>query len=55
MAHLREKYRGQQLSQEATDLILKSPRELKQTTLITRLLNGTAGVLNGVQIPFLIL
>ena len=55
MAYLRERYRSQQLSEEATDLML-SPGELKQTSPTTHYLpNGIAGVLNGVQIPFLLL
>ena len=55
VAYLRKRYRSQQLSEEATDLML-SPGELKQTSPMTHYLpNSITGVLNGVQIPFLLL
>jgi len=51
MAHIREMYRGQQLSEEATDLMLNSWRT--KTNKSNDSLFGIAGVLNGVQILFL--
>ena len=52
MAHLRERYRSQQLSEEATDLMLSFWRASHMTRYLP---NGITGVLNGVQIPFLVL
>ena len=49
MAYLRERYRDQQVSEDATALLLGSWR----TKYMTRCLgNGIAGVLNGIMIPF---
>ena len=49
VAHLRERYRDQELSEEAASLMLKSWRT-KTTT--HSLANGIAGVVQGTQIPF---
>ena len=55
MAYLRERYRGQHLSKEAADPMLKLWRTKTTDPIIHCSPSGNAGVLNGVQIPFLAL
>ena len=53
VAYLRERYRDQELSEEATSI---SPGGLKPTDLMTHsLASGIAGVVRGIQIPFQVL
>ena len=54
MEHLREGLRDQNLSEWATELVLKDHGDQKLTGHMTHSLGaGVAGVLNGMQIPFL--
>ena len=52
VAYLRERYRDQELSEEATSLMLKSWRTKTNKSYTHSLASGIAGVVQGVQIPF---
>ena len=56
MAYLTEKYRRERLSEEATTLLLKSRRiktNISYNYITHSSANGVAGVVEGIQIPFL--